>query len=115
VNAGSKVNAVAPVSDLDRSSVSLGRVRGCPSNHVQVEDRNAHVLASLVPLEYSIAWLICAITYGRGALMVGWPMPLKIIYLMVRLVAALAVLASRRDLAKEAELLVLPSSTALAG
>jgi hypothetical protein len=33
--------------------------------------------------------------------------PLKIIYLIVRLVAALAVLVLRRDLAKEAELLVL--------
>ena len=33
--------------------------------------------------------------------------PLKIIYLIVRLVAALAVLVFRRDLAKEAELLVL--------
>ncbi len=34
-------------------------------------------------------------------------MPLKIIYLIVRLVATLAVLVFRRDLAKEAELLVL--------
>jgi hypothetical protein len=33
--------------------------------------------------------------------------PLKIIYLIVRLVAALTVLVFRRDLAKEAELLVL--------
>jgi hypothetical protein len=34
-------------------------------------------------------------------------MPLKIIYLVVRLVSALAILVFRRDLAKEAELLVL--------
>jgi putative transposase len=33
--------------------------------------------------------------------------PLKIIYLIARLVAALAVLVFRRDLAKEAQLLVL--------
>ena len=26
-----------------------------------------------VPLEYSIAWLICAVTCGREAVMVGWP------------------------------------------
>ncbi|MGB9227961.1 CHAT domain-containing protein [Mycobacterium sp.] len=29
--------------------------------------------ADPVPLEYSIAWLICAVTCGREALMVGWP------------------------------------------
>ena len=39
--------------------------------------------------------------------------PLKIIYLMVRLVAALAVLVFRRDLAKEAELLVLRHENAV--
>ena len=39
--------------------------------------------------------------------------PLKIIYLIARLVAALAVLAFRRDLAKEAELLVLPHENAV--
>ena len=39
--------------------------------------------------------------------------PLKIIYLIVRLVAALAVLAFRRDLAKEAELLVLRHENAV--
>ena len=38
---------------------------------------------------------------------------LKIIYLMVRLVAALAVLVFRRDLAKEAELLVLRHENAV--
>jgi hypothetical protein len=26
-----------------------------------------------VPLEYSIAWLICTVTCGREAVMVGWP------------------------------------------
>ena len=26
-----------------------------------------------VPLEYSIAWLICSVTCGRAAVMVGWP------------------------------------------
>jgi hypothetical protein len=39
--------------------------------------------------------------------------PLEIIYLIVRLVAALAVLAFRRDLAKEAELLVLRHENAV--
>jgi putative transposase len=39
--------------------------------------------------------------------------PLKIIYLIVRLVAALAVLVFRRDLAKEAELLVLRHENAV--
>jgi putative transposase len=39
--------------------------------------------------------------------------PLKIIYLIARLVAALAVLAFRRDLAKEAELLVLRHENAV--
>jgi hypothetical protein len=39
--------------------------------------------------------------------------PLKIIYLMVRLVAALAVLVFRRDLAREAELLVLRHENAV--
>ena len=39
--------------------------------------------------------------------------PFKIIYLVVRLVAALAVLAFRRDLAKEAELLVLRHENAV--
>jgi hypothetical protein len=37
--------------------------------------------------------------------------PLKITYLIVRLVAALAVLVFRRDLAKEADLLVLGTRT----
>ena len=40
-------------------------------------------------------------------------MPLKIIYLIVRLVAALAVLVFRRDLAKETELLVLRRANAV--
>ena len=40
-------------------------------------------------------------------------MPLKIIYLIVRFVAALAVLVFRRDLAKEAELLVLRHENAV--
>jgi putative transposase len=39
--------------------------------------------------------------------------PLKIIYLIVRLIAALAVLVLRRDLAKEAELLVLRHENAV--
>ena len=39
--------------------------------------------------------------------------PLKIIYLIVRLVTALAVLVFRRDLAKEAELLVLRRENAV--
>jgi putative transposase len=39
--------------------------------------------------------------------------PLKIIYLIFRLVAALAVLVFRRDLAKEAELLVLRHENAV--
>jgi len=39
--------------------------------------------------------------------------PLKIIYLMARLVAALAVLVFRGDLAKEAELLVLRHQNAV--
>jgi putative transposase len=39
--------------------------------------------------------------------------PLKIIYLIVRLVAALAVLVFRRDLAKDAELLVLRHENAV--
>ena len=39
--------------------------------------------------------------------------PLKIIYLTARLVAALAVLVFRRDLAKEAELLVLRHENAV--
>jgi putative transposase len=39
--------------------------------------------------------------------------PLKIIYLIARLVAALAVLVFRRDLAKEAELLVLRHENAV--
>ena len=39
--------------------------------------------------------------------------PLKIIYLTTRLVAALAVLVFRRDLAKEAELLVLRHENAV--
>ena len=39
--------------------------------------------------------------------------PLKIIYLIVRLVTALAVLVFRRDLAKEAELLVLRHENAV--
>jgi putative transposase len=39
--------------------------------------------------------------------------PLKIIYLIVRLVAALVVLVFRRDLAKEAELLVLRHENAV--
>jgi hypothetical protein len=39
--------------------------------------------------------------------------PFKIIYLVVRLVAALAVLVFRRDLAKEAELLVLRHENAV--
>ena len=39
--------------------------------------------------------------------------PLKIIYLIVRLVAALAVLVFRRDLTKEAELLVLRHENAV--
>jgi len=39
--------------------------------------------------------------------------PLKIIYMMVRLVAALAVLVFRRDLAKEAELLVVRHENAV--
>jgi putative transposase len=39
--------------------------------------------------------------------------PLKVIYLIVRLVAALAVLVFRRDLAKEAELLVLRHENAV--
>jgi putative transposase len=39
--------------------------------------------------------------------------PLKIIYLIVRLAAALAVLVVRRDLAKEAELLVLRHENAV--
>ena len=40
-------------------------------------------------------------------------MPLKIIYLIVRLVAALAVLVFRGDLVKEAELLVLRHENAV--
>ncbi len=44
--------------------------------------------------------------------MAGW-VPLKIIYLIARLVAALAVLVFRRDLAKEAELLVLRHENAV--
>jgi putative transposase len=39
--------------------------------------------------------------------------PLKIIYLILRLVAALAALVFRRDLAKEAELLVLRHENAV--
>jgi putative transposase len=39
--------------------------------------------------------------------------PLKIIYLIVRLVSALAILVFRRDLAKEAELLVLRHENAV--
>jgi hypothetical protein len=31
------------------------------------------VVSGPVPLEYSIAWLICAVTCGREAVMVGWP------------------------------------------
>jgi len=39
--------------------------------------------------------------------------PLKIIYLIARLVSALAILVFRRDLAKEAELLVLRHENAV--
>ena len=35
-----------------------------------------------VPLEYSIAWLICVVICGREAVMVGWRVSLKIIYLI---------------------------------
>jgi hypothetical protein len=66
-----------------------------------------------VPLENSNAWLICADACGREAVMVAGRVPIKIICLMVRLVAALAVLVFRKELAKEAELLVLRHENAV--
>jgi hypothetical protein len=51
--------------------------------------------------------LICADACGREAVMVAGRVPIKIICLMVRLLAALAVLVFRKELAKEVELLVL--------
>ena len=66
-----------------------------------------------VPLEYSIAWLTCAFASGQGAVMVGWRVLLKIVYLLVRRIVGLAVLVLRRDLAKDAELLVLRHENAV--
>jgi hypothetical protein len=60
-----------------------------------------------VPLEYSIEWLTCAIGSRPGAVMAGWPVLLKIVYLLVRQILGLAVLIFRGDGAREAELPVL--------
>jgi len=62
-----------------------------------------------VPLEYSIEWLTCAVA-SRLDLLRSWladRVLLKIVYMLVRRILGLAVLASRTDLAKDAELLVL--------
>src|SRR6266568_9421955 len=48
-----------------------------------------------------------------GAVMVGWPGSVKIIYLLVRRVLGLVVLVFRTDLAKDAELLVLRHENAV--
>ena len=61
----------------------------------------------LVPLEYSIAWLICAVTCGLEAVMVGWPGAAQDHLPDSPLCSRPPVLVFRRDLAKEAELLVL--------
>ena len=67
----------------------------------------------LVPPKYSIAWLICAVTCGREAVMVGWPgaaqdhLPDSPPYSRPRRPGAL------QDLAKEAELLVLRHENAM--
>ena len=67
-----------------------------------------------MPLEYSIAWLTCAVASRLDAVMVGWPgaaqdrLPAD-----VRRVLGLAVLVFRGDLAKDAELLVLRHENAV--
>jgi hypothetical protein len=60
-----------------------------------------------VPLEYSIVCVICAFACGREAAMVGWARCCCHRLLLVRRMLSLMVLLFRKDLTKEAELLVL--------
>ena len=66
-----------------------------------------------VPLEYSIGWLTCAFASRLGAVMVGWPGAAQDRLPAGCRVLGLAVLVFRRDLAKDAELLVLRHENAV--
>jgi putative transposase len=67
-----------------------------------------------VPLEYSITRLICSVTCGLEAVMLAGRVLLKIVYLLLRRVLGFAVLvAFRRDLTKDAELLALRYENAM--
>jgi hypothetical protein len=50
---------------------------------------------------------------GLDAVMVGWPVLIRIVYLLVRQILGLAVLALCGDMAKDAELLVLRHENAV--
>jgi hypothetical protein len=60
-----------------------------------------------VPLEYSIAHLICAFACGRERRWLAGPVQLSIVYLPVRRILSPMVLLFRKDLARKTELLVL--------
>ena len=60
-----------------------------------------------MPPEYSIEWLTCGVASRLDVVMVGWPVLLKIVYLLTCRVLGVAVLVFRGDQAKAAELLVL--------
>jgi putative transposase len=66
-----------------------------------------------VPPEYLIGRLTWAITSRLDAVMVGWLVLLKIIYLLTCRVLGAAVLVFRGDRAKDAELLVLRHENAV--
>jgi hypothetical protein len=68
---------------------------------------------SAVPLEYSIGCVTCTVAGMMGAVVVGFPVLLKIVYLLTCRVLGLAVLMSRGDPAKDAELLVLRHENAV--
>src|SRR5262249_47745305 len=63
--------------------------------------------AQVVPLEYSIEWLTALSPADSTRSWLADRVLLKIVYLLIRRILGLAVLVSRTDLAKDAELLVL--------
>jgi hypothetical protein len=66
-----------------------------------------------VPLKYSIVGLICVVTCGREAVMVGWPGAVQDHLPDGSPCRYSCVLVFRRDVAKEAELLVLRQENAV--